>query len=227
MYKPSDNRNNSSAENKKSDRNPHLSDEQLLLALDGELSAHEAAQVEVHVASCWACRARREQIEKVIGDVVDYRDQLIQPYFSNSTGGRSRFVDQLEQLAASIGQPPLWKRVLRVTRGLWAISQIKAPRYVWIGAPVVAILAFFSFTRLWHVPKVSASELLENAQGYEVLALRSVTKPVVYQKLRIRAGSQTVTRTIYRDPVGVRQADRLDLVEGAGEKVSSNVGMRR
>ena len=227
MYKPSENRNDSSTENKKSNQNPHLSDEQLLLALDGELSANEAVQVEVHVASCWACRARREQIEKVIGDVVDYRDQLIQPYFSISTGGRSRFVDQLEQLSASIGQPPLWKRVLRVTRGLWAISQIEVPRYVWIGAPVVAILAFFSFTRLSHVPKVSASELLENAQSSEVLALRSVTKPVVYQKLRIRAGSQTVTRTIYRDPVGVRQADRLDLVEGGGEEVSSNVGMRR
>jgi len=227
MHKPSENRNNCSAENKKANQNPHLSDEQLLLALDGELSAHEAAQVEVHVASCWACRARREQIEKVIGDVVDYRDQLIQPYFSASTGGRSRFVNQLEQLAAKVGQPPLWKRVLRATRGLWAFSQIEVLRYVWIGAPVVATLAFFSFTRFWHVPKVSASELLENAQSSEVLALRSVTKPVVYQKLRIRDGNQTVTRTIYRDPVGVRQADRLDLVEGAGEKVSSNAGIRR
>lgn len=227
MNKPSENRSNSSAENKKSNQNPHLSDEQLLLALDGELSPHEAAQVEVHVASCWACRARREQIEKAIGDVVEYRDQLIQPCFSVSTVGRSRFVNQLEQLAARIGQPPLWKRVLRATRGLWAISQIEVPRYVWIGAPVVAALAFFSLTRLWHVPRVSASELLENAQSSEVLALRSVTKPVVYQKLRIRTGSQTVTRTIYRDPVGVRQADHLDLVEGAGEKVSSNVGMRK
>jgi hypothetical protein len=227
MYKPSENRSNSLAENKKSNQNPHLSDEQLLLSLDGELSAPEAAQVEVHVASCWACRARREQIEKVIGDVVDYRDQLIQPYFSVSTGGRSRFVYQLEQLAARIGQPPLWKRAMRAARGLWAISQIGVPRYVWIGAPVVATLAFFSFTRLWQVTKVSASELLENAQSSEVLALRSVTKPVLYQKLRIRTGSRTVTRTIYRDPVGVRQADRLDLVEGAGEMISSNAGMRK
>jgi hypothetical protein len=227
MYKPIENRDNCSVESRKSNQNPHLSDEQLLLALDGELSAHEAAQVEVHVASCWACRARREQIERVIGDVVDYRDQLVQPFLSTSTGRRSRFVDRLEQLAASIGEPPLWKRVLRATRGLCAISQIEMPRYVWIGAPVAAILGFFFLTRLWHAPKVSASELLENAQSSEVLALRSVTKPVVYQKLRIRAGSQTVTRTIYRDPVGVRQADRLDLVEGAGEEISSNVGMQK
>ena len=92
MYKPNENRNNSSVENRKSNQNPHLSDEQLMLALDGELSAHEAAQVEDHVASCWTCRARREQIEKVIGDVVDYRDQLVQPFFSISIGGRSRFV---------------------------------------------------------------------------------------------------------------------------------------
>jgi len=226
MFKPSENRSNNLAEDKKSDQNPHLSDEQLLLALDGELSAHGAAEVEDHVASCWACRARREQIEKVIGDVVDYRDQLVQPYFSFSTGRRSRFINQLDQLAASIGRPPLWKRLLSVTRGLWTISQIEMPRYVWIGAPFVAILAFFSFTRLWHLPKVSASELLENAQSSEALAIRSVTKPVVYQKLRIRVGSGSVTRTMYRDPVGMRRVGHLDVVEGDDQSLAGDEGFR-
>lgn len=37
----------------------HLTDGALLLSLDGELSAREAADIETHVQSCWSCRGRR------------------------------------------------------------------------------------------------------------------------------------------------------------------------
>jgi len=57
MDKRKESRSQSSADNKKSPQNPHLSDEQLLLALDGESSAHEAAQVASHLEACWSCRA--------------------------------------------------------------------------------------------------------------------------------------------------------------------------
>src|ERR1700738_1447665 len=39
----------SSVDNKKSNQNPHLSDEQLLITVEGESSAHEAAEVKVHL----------------------------------------------------------------------------------------------------------------------------------------------------------------------------------
>ena len=81
MDKPTESRSNRSADNKKSQQNPHLSDAQLLLALDGELSAHEDEHVDGHLDACWSCRARREQIEKAIGDVVEYRERLMKPYF--------------------------------------------------------------------------------------------------------------------------------------------------
>jgi hypothetical protein len=225
MDKLTDSRNHSSADNKKSNQNPHLSDEQLLLALDGESSAQEAAEVKVHLEACWSCRARRDQIEKAIGDVVEYRDHLMKPYSPVSTSGRAMFAARLEELARSIGGFPLRSHIVRALRVFGAIPQSMVPRHVWIGALVVAGLALFSFTRLWQAPKVSASQLLENAQGSEVRALHSVARPVVYQKLRIRVGSQTVTRTIYRDPVGMRQADRLDVAEGAAGELASNVGL--
>jgi hypothetical protein len=107
---------------------------------------------------------------------------------------------------------------------LVAISQALVPRYVWIVTLLTASTVLFSFMRLWHVPKVSASQLLENAQGSEVRALHSIAKPVLYQKLRIRVGSQVVTRTIYRDPIGLRQADRVDVPEEADGELVSNVG---
>lgn len=224
MDKRAESRSDSSADNKKSNHNPHVSDEQLLFTLDGELSAHEAAEVEVHLEACWSCRARREQIGKAIGDVVEYRDHLIRAYSPVSASGRAMFVARLEELARRVGRPPLWRRIVKTLRVFGAISQRVVPRHVWIGALVVASFALFVFTRFWEVRGVSASQLLENAQIFEIRALHSVAKPVVYQKLRIRIGTKAVMRTIYRDPVGMRQADHLDVPEGGGE-LASDIGL--
>jgi hypothetical protein len=55
----------------------HLSDQELLLAADGELSARDAARVEAHLEACWSCRARQEELEASIGDFVRaYRGEL-------------------------------------------------------------------------------------------------------------------------------------------------------
>src|SRR6202790_3153327 len=215
----------SSADNKKSDQNPHLSDEQLLLTMDGESSAHKAAEVEAHLEACWSCRARSDQIEKAIGDVVEYRDYLMKSFSSVSSGRQAIFVARLEELARGIGGLPLRSRIGRALRAFGLISQNLVTRRVWIGALVVASLVVLSFTRFWEVRRVLASQLLENAQIFEIRALHSVAKPLVYQKLRIRLGNQTVTRTIYRDPVGMRQADRLDAAKGGAGDLANDTGL--
>jgi hypothetical protein len=46
----------------------HLSDQELLLAADGELPSRRAAQVHAHLAACWGCRARMAEIETAIAD---------------------------------------------------------------------------------------------------------------------------------------------------------------
>jgi anti-sigma factor RsiW len=38
----------------------HLADQELLMALDGELPPKETSRVESHLATCWACRVRKE-----------------------------------------------------------------------------------------------------------------------------------------------------------------------
>jgi len=48
----------------------HLSDAQLIRELDRELSTHEAKQAAEHLAECWRCRARRQQLESAVGDFV-------------------------------------------------------------------------------------------------------------------------------------------------------------
>ena len=55
----------------------HVSDQDLLLLSDGEVSPWRAARIRRHLAACWTCRARLAQREQAIADVVDiYRDEL-------------------------------------------------------------------------------------------------------------------------------------------------------
>jgi hypothetical protein len=48
----------------------HTSDQELMLALDGELSVRDVERVQAHLAECWTCRARKQQLENAIGEFV-------------------------------------------------------------------------------------------------------------------------------------------------------------
>lgn len=47
---------------------PHPSDQELLLAADGELSWRQAGRVRAHLLSCWHCRTRMQEIEAAIAE---------------------------------------------------------------------------------------------------------------------------------------------------------------
>jgi hypothetical protein len=49
--------------------NLHISDEELLLMTDGELSTRRSAQVGAHLAACWSCRSRMAEME---GTILDF-----------------------------------------------------------------------------------------------------------------------------------------------------------
>ena len=50
--------------------NLHPTDQELLLAADGELSSSRGAEVHAHLSSCWHCRARMAEVEKTVFDFV-------------------------------------------------------------------------------------------------------------------------------------------------------------
>jgi putative zinc finger protein len=78
----------------------HLNDEELLLAIDGELPNAREREVEEHLAACWDCRVRKQNLEKTIGNFVEARhvefDSQVQP----SAGLRALLKANLEQAAA-------------------------------------------------------------------------------------------------------------------------------
>src|ERR1700722_18084047 len=88
----------------------HLTDAWLLLAIDGELSASDHAIVKDHVRACWACRARKEHLERTIEEIVEYEQALVAPDMPPSPGGRAIFMARLDQQAAELGSPSLIRR---------------------------------------------------------------------------------------------------------------------
>ncbi len=185
----------------------HISDDQLLLYVDEELASRDAQRVHAHLASCWSCRARQDELNTAINTLVRFRNDVMLPAIpppdnwpglepklkeidnrepSGLLAGRFRFASLHKFIA------PLWKPI--------AIGNL---------AVLAAVIIFFYMYNRY-TPIVSAAELLHRAAVSELQVQRNVTKPVVHQKLRIQVGQRSFTRNIYRDTAGKRQVERLE-----------------
>jgi hypothetical protein len=101
----------------------HLSDQQLLLAVDGELSARQAGRVQSHLAACWACRARRRDIEAAIGEFIRIHQRNFDWQLPPPDGQRALLKAQLAQLAKPPRTPWLpWFRAAAAAFGFVAIT---------------------------------------------------------------------------------------------------------
>src|SRR5580692_992761 len=91
----------------------HLSDEQILTFLDGELSQKESETARIHFESCWRCRARREQLETTIFSLVEYRQSLLEPFLPPPPFGEDRLLSRIEQD----------RKIHSNTLGRWIVSR--------------------------------------------------------------------------------------------------------
>jgi hypothetical protein len=97
----------------------HLSDQEMLLAADGELATRRAAQVQAHLAACWSCRARMAEIEGTIADFARAHGQALDPQLPPIAGPRALLRAQLAELASK-HERNSWRRLLSLpwtTRG--------------------------------------------------------------------------------------------------------------
>jgi predicted anti-sigma-YlaC factor YlaD len=89
----------------------HLSDQEMLLAADGELATRRAAQVHAHLAACWSCRARMAEIEGTIADFARAHGQSLDPQLPPIAGPRALLRAQLAELASK-REANSWRRLL-------------------------------------------------------------------------------------------------------------------
>jgi hypothetical protein len=79
----------------------HLPDQELLLALEGELSACDQKRAAAHLAGCWKCRARRQELENAINGFVRVYQRDFEAKLLPAAGPRAMLKAQLAQLSAS------------------------------------------------------------------------------------------------------------------------------
>lgn len=186
----------------------HLSDDWLMLAIDGELSAPDHARVKEHVRACWTCRARKEQLETTIKEIVEYEHALVAPDMPPSPGAKAIFMAHLSRLSGELGsQSIVWRyagSILQFGRSKLALRTIWAT-----SAPItIALVLYICFGR--HTPVVSASQLLQRAAASEAGFVSNISQPVAIQKVSIAVGNRKIVGTLYRDTVHKRRTYRTD-----------------
>lgn len=98
----------------------HLTDSELLMWMDGELSEREAARAEGHLAACWSCRARRREIEAAIAEFVRWREREMTPTLPPAVGPRALLKARLSALASHREASNSWLGITRPAETLVA-----------------------------------------------------------------------------------------------------------
>jgi hypothetical protein len=116
----------------------HLSDEQLLLAADGELPTRLASQVEAHLAACWDCRARMAELEGTIVDFARVHRQTLDARLPPIDGPRAKLRAQLGELGSKCEGGSMWQR-FQFAPGLRAAAFLCATVFVCVLAAAVFV----------------------------------------------------------------------------------------
>jgi len=110
----------------------HISDEELLLAADGELSKRRAAAVHNHLEACWTCRARRMELERTITDFAQGHRIELDAQLPPVEGPRALVRSRLRALAGE-ERTPGGGHIFRLTCGV--------RRWAYLGAGLVMAVA--------------------------------------------------------------------------------------
>lgn len=152
-------------------REQHATEEQLLRALDSELLREERAAVEEHVASCWGCRHKQEQLRKTMDRFAEFETVLAE--------------------SGEIEPPGEWREFpirLRVARSVLGPARVGVTWRMRSAAAVLsAVSVGVSALWLWPTQTVSAKEILDLSAKQESRAIRAVAKPVVKQRVRVES----------------------------------------
>src|ERR1700722_476392 len=142
----------------------HPDEDQLLLALEHELPADDAARVEKHLGNCWSCRARFDEMQRGILAFVEYREKRYLPLVATPPDNTSGFRDRLRNFLDESSPVGL---LTRIWRGL--IGFVALPGHVkWVSAVAATMAGVIFWVYVIGNPGVmSANELLTRAMAVQ------------------------------------------------------------
>lgn len=112
----------------------HISDEELILAVDGELGEPRATLVKRHLAHCWECRTRQARCEQAIAEYMTVHRATFDLPLPPVEGPAAKLRAALRQEVAQPAAGTWWR---------WAWAEAKAPALAGAMALLLAPLAIF------------------------------------------------------------------------------------
>jgi len=94
------------------DEELHISDQDLLRSVDGELPGSRARRVRAHLTACWLCRTRLAELEATIADFVHAHRRTLDPQLPPAAGPRALLKVRLAQAASKSRVAP-WPKFLQ------------------------------------------------------------------------------------------------------------------
>lgn len=93
----------------------HYSDQELLLAVDGELTPQQQEALREHLLACWTCRERMTSLEDTISSYVRARNEALAAQVPPHSGPRARFRARLTEVAEPLPQRSHLPRLVAAT----------------------------------------------------------------------------------------------------------------
>jgi len=181
----------------------HLSDDVLSRHVSGEVESRELDGIQKHLAKCWKCRSRHDELDRAAMKFVELHKQLGAPNPPEAPKWRETFLARLDQSALELAPSPWWSRFGHQFGAQWSanMNPVLASAAVLL---VASVVLFFIWQR--SLPSVSASELLQRAESSDSTAAHADGPGVVYQKIRMKTPRGFLERDLYRDRAGRRKA---------------------
>lgn len=85
--------------------NVHLSDQELIMAADGELPARRKTEILAHLDACWSCRERMRSVESTISEFVRARNRELGDALPPAAGPRALLRARLAQASVRNSRP--------------------------------------------------------------------------------------------------------------------------
>jgi hypothetical protein len=160
--------------------NNHLTEEHLLMLVDGELSAKDAVNTRGHLETCWTCRAELEKIEETISTFVEFKKKVQIPFSPTPPNNWNNFNRKLNEIKREETKP----------QRSWLSFTNLSPFQLRLSIASIALIVITALLfQLVTVEKVSAAELLDKSAKLQNEKVNSTSQPVIYQKLKVRSGN--------------------------------------
>ena len=77
-------------------RDTHPTDQDLILAADGELPTRRVERLRKHLGGCWECRVRAQELEGAISEFVHLHRRNLDPLLPPAAGSRALLKARLD-----------------------------------------------------------------------------------------------------------------------------------